>query len=181
MNFSFLWTYLKARMQERSSWLNVLSALSATGLFALDDAKLQAVAGLGVAVGVLLGVFLPDKPASGSTDSSTTLKSSVLIPIGVVALLAVLLCGCMVTTSDGTQVVLTPSNAVPVVMDRIKASCQFYDANKVTVDELKQAAQQAVNDATVNDVSNTVQHIADMACPIIEKLVAVKFNSANPG
>ena len=85
--------------------------------------------------------------------------------IPIVMLLA--LGGCMWTTSDGTQVVLTPQNALSLVVDKMKTGCTFYVANKTTVDQLTNAATQAINNSAATQAVDTVQNIADKACPLL--------------
>lgn len=87
------------------------------------------------------------------------------------ALIAASLGGCMWTDSAGQQIVLTPQNAIPLVMDKVKAGCAFYDANKVTIDQVRQAATEAVNNTTVTGVAETVDQIAAKACPLLEALL----------
>ena len=95
--------------------------------------------------------------------------------IRATALAAVVLCGglagCTWNLSNGDQVVLTPQNAVPLVLDKIKSGCVHYDANKVTDDALIKLATDTINNAAVTGVSLTVEQIATAACPMVEKLV----------
>jgi len=91
--------------------------------------------------------------------------------IGVALVAPMLLGGCMWTLSNGDQVVLTPQNAVPLVVDKIKQGCAAYDATKVTADALTAVATKAINDQTVTNATATVQQIATAACPLVEQLV----------
>jgi hypothetical protein len=97
--------------------------------------------------------------------------------------LPLLMGGCMWTDSAGQQIVLTPQNAIPLVAAKVKAGCAFYDANKVTAEQVETVATQAVNNATVTGVVETVDQIAAKACPLLEALlptVTVTPAATNP-
>lgn len=100
--------------------------------------------------------------------------------ISVVAVAAALsLSGCAWTLSNGDQVVLTPQNAVPLVVDKIKQVCAHYDANKVVDDALVQIATKAVNNDTVNGVVKTATEIATDACPMLDAIIQSPAKAAS--
>lgn len=87
---------------------------------------------------------------------------------------------CTLTTSTGDQVVLTPANSVPLVIDQIKKICAAYDANKVTADALTAVATQAINNTSVTNAVKTVSQIASDACPLLETLIQEKKSASTP-
>jgi hypothetical protein len=166
----------------QSHWVVGLLALAALAAL-FGGARAPDVLGVMVLPGLLflLAVALLSRLAPSSRPRVTLRShwSIATVALGLV-LVAGPLGGCTITAANGDQVVLTPQNALPLVVDQIKQGCAAYDANKVTADALADVATNAINNAAVTGATKTVRQIATDACPLIEAVVKETTTPAAP-
>ncbi len=162
--------YVYARLLEKSTWAGIVSFAVGCGFLSSSSPLVDQLPQLGVMAIGILAAAVPTKPTPAADPAKV--QSHALIPLlGVAILASALLGGCMWTDSQGNQVVLTPQNATPLIVDKMKQVCAAYDANKVSYDALAAVATQAINNATVTGANNTVRDIATQACPLLESVI----------